>query len=60
MKAFSTADLTRPIQAFNIGQQNLSAFAATSDCSQVALGFTNGTLLLYSFPFLKEVPTSSR
>jgi hypothetical protein len=60
VKIFNVADMSRPMNAFlaATGPENahavLTAFAVTPDGTQIALGFSNRTILLYSGPFLKE------
>lgn len=55
---FTTTDMSRPLQIFSaaavIPGLVLTSFAVLPDGSQIALGFSNGTVTLFSGNFLKE------
>lgn len=58
---FTTTDFSRPIQTFPASVNVptgaiLTAFSVLPDGSQIAAGFSNGAVLLFSGPFLKEAP----
>ena len=57
---FVASDLTRALQTFQVisltnANSVLTAFDAMTDGSMIALGFSNGTLLLYEGDFLKGI-----
>eukprot|EP00605_Chrysophyceae_sp_TOSAG23-4_P001966 GSChrysophyteH1.ASY1.ANO1.2177.1 assembled CDS len=59
VKAFNMNDLTRPMNAFLASpgvdaNAILTSFAVMPDGSQIAVGFSNRTVLLFSGAFLKE------
>jgi hypothetical protein len=57
VKVFNMADTSRPINVFLASpgvSALLSSFAVLPDGSQIAVGFTNRTVLLFSGSFLKE------
>lgn len=59
IKVFNTGDWSRPVQVIPVSNfipvgAAVTAFAVLPDASQIAVGTTSGTLLLYSGAFLKE------
>lgn len=60
IKTFNATDLNRPIQSFSGGFTNISAFAkptafaVSSDGTQIAVGYSNGAVILFIGAFLKE------
>eukprot|EP01041_Mallomonas_annulata_P001125 gene1125-2185_t len=59
IKIFSVTDLTRPIHAIHANpncaaSDTVTAFSAFSDGTRIAVGFSSGTVLLFTGSFLKE------
>ena len=59
IKVFNINDLARPVHAFHVNgnvspEATVTAFAALPDGSQLAVGFSNSTVLLFSAPFLRS------
>jgi hypothetical protein len=59
VKIFNMADMSRPVNAFLASpgvdaNALLTSFAVMNDGSQIAIGFSNRTVLLFSGAFLKE------
>lgn len=61
IKIFTTSDMVRPLQQFpaSVNVPNgaiLTSFSVLPDGSQIAVGFSTGTVSLFSGPFLKDTP----
>jgi hypothetical protein len=64
VKVFNATDLSRPLQSFpavgppghvpTLTSATLTSFAVLSDGSQIVIGFSTGTVLLYVGNFLRE------
>eukprot|EP01039_Chlorochromonas_danica_P001618 gene1625-1767_t len=57
VKVYSTTDLSRPMYVLNAtaaGDATLTAFAVQHDGNEIALGYSNGKVLLYLGQFLKD------
>ena len=65
IKIFSVHDMSQPLDILNVtaGSPNtiLTSFAILSDGSQISVGFSTGTVLLFSGPFVysNQQPTTS-
>lgn len=66
IKIFSTANMSRPLQTVPVPSSGsapdavVTAFAVLPDGSQIAIGFSNRTVLLFTGPFLREGAAQSR
>lgn len=62
VQIFMTTDMSRPIHAINIPvpdvSVSVSSLAVAPSGQQVAIGFTDGSVLLYSANFLNELSLS--
>lgn len=65
IKIYCTADMNRPIQAFHASTNcppgaSLTAFTVLPDCTKIAVGFSSGTVLLFSGLFLSQSANSNK
>lgn len=62
IKIYASSDMNRPIQVINAttsGESVLTSFAVTLDGNEIAVGYSNGRVVLYPGPFFKD-STQSR
>lgn len=56
IKVFSTADFSRPLTVLNatVPDASMTAFAVQADGNEIAVGYSNGRVLLFVGQFLKD------
>eukprot|EP01031_Cornospumella_fuschlensis_P042781 gene42781-52275_t len=61
IKVYIASDLSRPLYVINVtsGDSNVTSFAVLGDGNEIAVGYSNGRVLLYLWPFFRD-STQSR
>ncbi|RYG91656.1 hypothetical protein EON65_59335, partial [archaeon] len=61
IKVYMVSDLSRPLYVINVtsGDSNVTSFAVLGDGNEIAVGYSNGRVLLYLWPFFRD-STQSR